>query len=472
MFLPERLAFIDVESTGAHPARDRLTEIAIVRVEHGSVVARWESLIAPGVSIPPLIQNLVGITDEMVADAPSFADIADTVATLLDDCVFVAHNARFDYGFIKNAFARMGRDFDAPVLCTVKLSRALYPEHHRHGLDALIERHGLTCTARHRAMGDVDAVLQFIGLAGDTFAPDVLTRAVKRAMKVPPQPSGLPEGVLEGVPDAPGVYLFFATDEPPQNDRTDIPLHIGSSASLRSRVKAYFSTAHGKDAELARKVRRLDWIETAGELGALLLEMELVNTVQPSGKRVPHGGNAFALRLLPNRRRPPIFERVPLAGTDPLAWDENVYGVFRSGDEANALLRELALVYRLCPRRLGLEGGSGPCSAHLAGRCAGVCAGSETLAQHDTRLLGALGAARLKPWPWPGAVVVKERNEASGREAFHLFDHWCHLASVDQAAAVEVQLRQSRRIFDADLYRLLSRWLASPAHRALVYKIE
>lgn len=209
MFLPERLAFIDVESTGAHPARDRLTEIAIVRVEHGSVVARWESLIAPGVSIPPLIQNLVGITDEMVADAPSFADIADTVATLLDDCVFVAHNARFDYGFIKNAFARMGRDFDAPVLCTVKLSRALYPEHHRHGLDALIERHGLTCTARHRAMGDVDAVLQFIGLAGDTFAPDVLTRAVKRAMKVPPQPSGLPEGVLEGVPDAPGVYLFF-----------------------------------------------------------------------------------------------------------------------------------------------------------------------------------------------------------------------------------------------------------------------
>ncbi len=472
MSLPERLAFIDVESTGAHPARDRLTEIAIVRVEYGAVVARWESLVAPGVPIPPLIQNLVGITDEMVAGAPSFADIADTVATLLDGCVFVAHNARFDYGFIKNAFGRMGRDFDAPVLCTVKLSRALYPEHHRHGLDALIERHGLTCTARHRAMGDVDAIRQFVGLASDAFAPDVLAHAVKRAMKVPPQPPGLPEGVLEGVPDAPGAYLFFTTDEPPQNGRADVPLYIGSSTSLRSRVKAHFSAAHGKDAELARKVRRLDWIETAGELGALLLEAELLSTLQPSGKHVPQGANAFALRLLPNRRRPPIFERVPLAGTDPLVWGEDVYGVFRGRDEADALLRELALAYRLCPRRLGLEGGSGPCAAHLAGRCAGVCAGHETLAQHDTRLLGALGAVRLKPWPWSGAVVVKERNEASGREAFHLFDHWCHLASVDQAAAVDAQLCQSRRIFDADLYRLLGRWLAAPAHRALVYKIE
>ena len=102
MSLPRRLAIIDVESTGAHPVRDRITEIAILRIEDGEVVARWESLVAPGQSIPPLIEQVTGISDAMVADAPPFAAVADTVAALLEGCVFVAHSARFDFGFIRN----------------------------------------------------------------------------------------------------------------------------------------------------------------------------------------------------------------------------------------------------------------------------------------------------------------------------------------------------------------------------------
>lgn len=125
MSLPRRLAIIDVESTGAHPVRDRITEIAILRIEDGEVVARWESLVAPGQAIPPLIEQVTGISDAMVADAPPFEAVADTVAALLEGCVFVAHSARFDFGFIKNAFTRIGREFAAPVLCTVKLSRAV-----------------------------------------------------------------------------------------------------------------------------------------------------------------------------------------------------------------------------------------------------------------------------------------------------------------------------------------------------------
>jgi DNA polymerase-3 subunit epsilon len=215
MSLPSRLAFIDVESTGAHPVRDRITEIAILRVEDGEVVARWESLVAPGQPIPPLIEEVTGISDAMVADAPAFEALADTVAALLEGCVFVAHSARFDYGFIRNAFTRIGREFEAPVLCTVKLSRALYPEHHRHGLDALIERHGLVCSARHRAMGDVEVLWQFVRGLEAGFAPEVLARAAARAMKAPAQPPGLPEGLLEALPDAPGLYLFHAQPEPP-----------------------------------------------------------------------------------------------------------------------------------------------------------------------------------------------------------------------------------------------------------------
>ena len=253
MSLPRRLAIIDVESTGAHPVRDRITEIAILRIEDGEVVARWESLVAPGQAIPPLIEQVTGISDAMVADAPPFEAVADTVAALLEGCVFVAHSARFDFGFIKNAFTRIGREFAAPVLCTVKLSRALFPEHHRHGLDALIERHGLVCAARHRAMGDVEVLWQFVRQVEAAFAPEVLARAVERAMKAPVLPPGLPEGMLEAVPDVPGLYLFHAGAEAPVDGRRDPPLFVGRAQSLRARVREHFAphARKGRDAELA-----------------------------------------------------------------------------------------------------------------------------------------------------------------------------------------------------------------------------
>ncbi len=468
MSLPSRLAFIDVESTGAHPVRDRITEIAILRVEDGEVVARWESLVAPGQPIPPLIEEVTGISDAMVADAPPFEALADTVAALLEGCVFVAHSARFDYGFIRNAFTRIGREFEAPVLCTVKLSRALYPEHHRHGLDALIERHGLTCSARHRAMGDVDVLWQFVRGLEAGFAPEVLARAAARAMKAPAQPPGLPEGLLEALPDAPGLYLFHAQPEPPPLGMRDPVLFVGRAQSLRARVREHFGAGarKGRDAELAARVRRVEWIETAGELDTSLRENALLRALAPPYNRPQEPAEAaFALRLLSNRRRAPMYEAVAVAGTDPAQWD-GLHGVFRNRREADNLLRELAMLYRLCPRRLGLEGGNGPCTAYASRRCAGVCARRETPEEHDARLAGALAGVGVKPWPWAGPVMVEEAH-AHGLRRLQVFDRWCHLGSAqDEAGAFA--LAAAPRGFDADVWRIFARWLAVPAHLAQV----
>jgi DNA polymerase III subunit epsilon len=150
-------AFVDLETTGTRPEADRITEIGIVRVDDdaaGLRVTERSSLVDPEVPIPPAIQALTGITDAMVARAPSFSTIANDVRDLLAGCVFVAHNARFDYGFLKHAFARLERAFSARVLCTVRLSRRLFPEADGHGLDALIARHAIAVTERHRALGD------------------------------------------------------------------------------------------------------------------------------------------------------------------------------------------------------------------------------------------------------------------------------------------------------------------------------
>lgn len=472
MSLPRRLAFIDVETTGANPVRDRITEIAVLRVEDGELCASWESLVDPQMPIPRLIQNITGISDAMVADAPVFGALADQLAALLHDCVFVAHNARFDFGFIKNAFARCGFEFDAPVLCTVKLSRALYPEYHRHGLDALIERHGLECSARHRAMGDARALWHFVQQAQARFAPEALAQAVRRAMKAPPSPPGLPEGMLEAVPDVPGVYLFFADATPaPPALVAEQPLYLGRALGLRGRVKEHFSAraARGKDAELLQLTRRVEWIETAGELDSQLLELDLRRSLQPRLSRSTSAASAaFAVRVLAHREHAPVCQRVPIAGTDPSTW-QDLFGVFRNAAEADNRLRELALLYRLCPRRLGLESEarSGGCSARRNRRCAGVCVGKESAAAHDERLAGALAALRLPAWPWPGPVLVTEGHLTSERRAFHLFDQWCHLASAPTRAGLGALAAGRRPAFDVHVWRILERWFAQPAARAV-----
>src|SRR5690349_1335258 len=119
------LAIVDLETTGAHPAWDRVTEIAVVEIEDGEVAAEWSTLVNPGTSIPPAIQALTGITNDMVADAPAFEDLAPGLYERLAGRVFVAHNARFDYGFLRHAFERAGLRFQAPTLCTVMLSLRL-----------------------------------------------------------------------------------------------------------------------------------------------------------------------------------------------------------------------------------------------------------------------------------------------------------------------------------------------------------
>mgnify|MGYP003507278045 FL=1 len=210
--LAPSIVFVDLETTGANPAFDRVIEVGIVKVTEGQVEYEWSTLVDPGEAIPPLIQGFIGITDAMVRGAPRFADIADEVFARIEGSLFVAHNARFDYGFLKNEFKRLGMDFQPRVLCTVKLSRALYPEHHRHGLDALIARHNLACDARHRALGDARVLWDFVQLVHAEKPPEVIQAALKKAMKTPSLPSGLERSALAGVTEARAEERFVGEE--------------------------------------------------------------------------------------------------------------------------------------------------------------------------------------------------------------------------------------------------------------------
>ena len=257
--LDRPLVFLDLETTGATAHVDRITEIGLVEVDRGNYVGEWSSLVNPQRRIPPPIQALTGINDAMVADAPTFEQLAPSLYRRLADKVLVAHNARFDYGFLRNEFRRLGYDYAPKVLCTVKLSRRLFPHERRHNLDSLIERHNLSCETRHRALADARVLWDFTQHIHHELDSDAIRSVVEDLLRAPAMPAGLAPDAMRGLPDTPGVYIFYGEN--------DTVLYVGKSVNLRTRVMSHFSGDHttSKDMHISRDIRRLEWVETAGD---------------------------------------------------------------------------------------------------------------------------------------------------------------------------------------------------------------
>ncbi|WP_338618083.1 exonuclease domain-containing protein [Pigmentiphaga sp. CHJ604] len=276
---PPRLAFVDLETTGTTPRSDRITEIGIVQVDADGM-REWSSLVHPGRPIPPAIQSLTGITDAMVAGAPPFEALADDIARRLDGYLFIAHNARFDHGFLREEFDRLDRPFRPDVLCTVRLSRKLYPQYRSHSLDALIARHGLHVHARHRALDDARLLWHFWQDIHREFPAGQLGELVDALAGRVPWPEYLDPALPRLLPDSHGVYVL--------RDVNHQPLYVGRASRLRDKVLAHFQPGAWKSAKarrLAEQVRHIEWLETGGAIGALLHENRLLRTLAPLHNR-------------------------------------------------------------------------------------------------------------------------------------------------------------------------------------------
>jgi DNA polymerase-3 subunit epsilon len=442
---------LDLETTGGNAVHDRITEIAAVRFEDGVEVARWSTLVNPGVRVSHFIERLTGISNAMVADAPRFSEVADQLLTLLDGAVLVAHNVRFDHGFLLNELARMDVTLRSKTLCTVRLSRLLYPQFKSHGLDAIMQRHGLQSSARHRAMGDVDVMQQWLQLAQTELGADCLQRHAQSLLQgsasLPPQ---LDTNVAD-IPDRPGVYTFYGEGQ--------LPLYIGKSVKMRSRIMSHFQATgrNPREMRIAQEIRRIEWVQTAGEIGALLLEARLVKALLPVyNRQLRRESSLCAWRLETNPNSRPLLTLARGAEFSPEQF-ASMYGPYRSKSQAQQHLRELAETHGLCLQAMGLESGKGRCFAHQIDRCQGVCCGQETPERHHLRLQVALTSYKLQVWPFAGKVGLREHCAQTGRTDIHLFDQWCHLATVhtDEELQDALQSRQNVPIaFDLDTYRL------------------
>ena len=441
------LAFVDLETTGATATRDRITEIGIVEVDTDGRVREWQQLINPGTRIPPFIEQLTGISNRMVATAPSFAEVADETLRRLAGRLFIAHNARFDYGFLKNEFKRLGIAFRAPVLCTVKLSRSLYPEYPRHSLDALIERHRLTADARHRALADAQLIHQFWQKIQVDRSKADLDSALNQQNACPSLPQQLDPGILDELPDGPGVYIFYGENS--------LPLYIGKAKDLRQRVLSHFSSDHqsAKEMALSQQLRRIDWIETAGEIGALLKEAALVKQLQPAHNRQLKKHDTLCTWIL--RDEGDGWLRPELVQPDEIdmGMQAACYGLFKNRKEAIDTLRTLAGELGLCEAMLGLEKHQPgkPCFALQLKRCKGACVGHESTARHSMRLLGGLVRLKLMTWPFPGAAIIREDDDV------HLLKNWRHLGTAHSENELFELLAKSNPPFDRDIYKILGK---------------
>jgi DNA polymerase-3 subunit epsilon len=437
-------AFVDVETTGGSASTDRLTEIAIVRYD-GHTVSTWQSLINPECRIPGYIESLTGITSQMVANAPTFAQLAEHIQQLLAGHIFVAHNARFDYGFIKNAFRRVGQDFKANMLCTVKLSRQLYPQHRRHGLDYLIQRHGLIMQDRHRAYDDAYALLQFWQCVCREHDRKIVDDIVQGLIARPSLPAHIDPAVIDDLPNSFGVYVFYGENE--------LPIYIGKSNRLRQRVLSHFASDHTapKEMKISMQIRRIEHIRCAGEVDALLTESRLIKERMPTlNRQLRRQKDVFTWQLI--EKSAGLWVPVLVGGNDiAIGQGLHLYGLFSSARDAKEALLAIIKTEKLCKATLGLEKvhNASPCFARQLKSCAGACVGQESLIVHSARLMTALSALRLRDWPFEGAALLREGS------LVHVIHQWCYLGTARDETELQALIDCGKGDFSRDTYRIL-----------------
>lgn len=459
MTLPKNLSFVDIETTGLSASYNRIIEIGILRVENDALVKKYSSLINPGTIVDPFITKMTGITAGDLENAPTFYEIKDELLEILDGSVFVAHNVRFDYGFLRNEFKRAGEMYQSKHFCSVRLARYLYPELPRYGLDSLIQNFNLEVKNRHRAYDDAKAIFDFYSISKKQIPDEKFSEAISYVLKKTTLPSGISSKSVEKLPEKPGVYIFYGNSE--------LPLYIGKSVNIKERVMSHFSNDNSSraDIKLSQQAIDIEALETTGELGALLLESKMIKERQPLLNR----------KLRDSRKLQVIIKNINTEGFYTTSFKElgeisveetaNILGVFKSKKEMKEFLYELAREHQLCPKLLGIEKGKGRCFYSSLGFCKGACDGKEKTVSYNLRFEEAFFTKKVKPWRFDKPIGIKEVGEIT---EVHVIDKWCYLGTLRDENEDISELRNNY-VFDYDTYKIIYRFLKNPKnHKKIV----
>lgn len=444
------LAIVDVETTGMSPFHDRVIEVAIIRISKNKVVDKFTSLLNPEMRLSPYISMFTGITTEQLKDAPLFYDIKDKVTELLEDAVFVAHNVRFDYNFIRNELKRTGQSFRAKTFCTVRLSRRLFPEFRSHSLESVINRYNFKFENRHRAYDDAYVLWQFLKKVKKSVPKKTLEKTYADLTKSLYSVDINIKTQVDSLPESPGVYIFY--------DKNNTVLYVGKSKNIIDRVIAHFSedTTSTKHLSLMKEVNRIDHIKTTGELGAMLLEARLVKELHPIYNAQLREKKAFiVLEKTKDKKGYFTFKEKTVTSLTNVE-TENLLGTFKSKRSAKEYLNEFAEKYHLCKKVLGIDSSNSSCFDYKLGKCKGACIGKESKKIYNGRFLIAFIESRqFRKWPYKKPINIVEKDEEEDKWESYEIDKWCLLGKKNSLGDEE----NFDPIFELDYYKIISRYL-------------
>lgn len=460
----KNLAFVDVETSGSSVSNDRIIELGIIRVEDNRVVHKINTLLNPESYVSPYIEYMTGISTADLVNAPKFEDIKNEVAEILEDCIFVAHNARFDYGFIRDEFKRFNRQFAAQCLCTVKLARQLYPTWRSHNLDSLITRLNFSCERRHRAYDDAFVLWQFYQHIQKDFTLDNLESVFQTICKKPSLPPHLAKKVIDSLPESPGIYIFY--------DKQHIPLYVGKSKNIKDRVLSHFLTVYDsdKEMEMCQQVQDIEFRNTVGELGALLLESSLVKELQPYYNRSLKKKEELVLLTSEINTDGYVTPTIKITQGVDIEILSSVLGIFKNKQKAKDFLQRIVKDHNLCSKLLNLEKTKNGCFNHKIGICFGACVGKESIDSYNKRLIQAFQTKKIASWEFCSPILIEEVNKKERTVEGYVFDKWRHVATIQTKEDVTSISRNEYKYFDMDVYYILKAHLRNnPRIKAIPY---
>jgi DNA polymerase-3 subunit epsilon len=399
---------IDVETTGKS---NKLTEISIFKYDGTQVIDELTSLINPGIWIPDYITALTGIDNGMVADAPTFSEIAEDIFHFTNDCIFVAHNVNFDYNAIRNEFKAVGIDFNRKKLCTIRLARKLIPGHRSYSLGKLCNALHINIVDRHRARGDAEAtVILFEMLLNQENAETVFNDFLKKSSKEATLPSHLPTAVFNNLPNTPGVYYF-------KNKKGKI-IYVGKAKDIKKRVLSHFYSKTKKSLAMCRETADIDFELSGTELIALLMEDAAIKQHYPEYNQVA--------KRAPKMHA--IFSYTDRKGIIHIAYNTlkatpNPILVLHSITECRQQIEQLCMQFELCPKYCHLQEAVTTCNHFKIHTCKGICEDQEQFEDYNERVLQAIDSLQHNKKD----VVLKQQGRHDNEDAFIMIEQGTYL---------------------------------------------
>ena len=372
-------AIVDIETTGGYADNHRVTEIAVYHHDGTRITDTFHTLLNPGRNIPGFITGLTGITSQMVSKAPSFDEMAPEIQDWLKDRVFVAHNAHFDYSFIKKEFEGVGVNWQPKKLCTVRLSRKIIPGLESYGLGRLSESLGIKIPNRHRAGGDAEATAKIFTILLQRDNTGVIAKALKRNSGETILPPNLAKEEFDKLPAKPGVYYFL--------DGRGQVIYVGKAINIKKRIAGHF-TGEAREwnrSNIRNEIHHITYELTGTELIALILEAQEIRRIWPKyNLALKYKVEEWGVYDYEDRNGYLRFGvNIVHKGTKPLI-------TFTSKGDAWSFMWAKVKEFDLCPKLSGLQVAKGLCFSYQTGDCKGACMGVETVKKYNKKAQKAI----------------------------------------------------------------------------------